>query len=131
MSIDSKEALFPSSSSVPSVVLPSCAPAPPSSSSSVPPPPPSNNQINEVITSQQMSQIQFQIRKYKLLTKKYNDMKLLYSSSSSSLTSQPPSTTWQVSHILSGLGSSTGQEGMIGINTPVSFLSFSFLTLPF
>jgi hypothetical protein len=62
----------------------------------------------EIITPQQMALIQNQIRRYKALAKKYNDLK-------SALQSSPPP-LWQPHSLVSGLGSTAAQEGMLGLN---------------
>jgi hypothetical protein len=66
----------------------------------------------EYITPQQMAIIQNQIRRYKSLAKKFNDLKAAFQSSNS----LPP---WQSYHLLSGMGSTAGQEGMLGLNVCV------------
>lgn len=94
----------------------------------------------EIITPQQMAQIQNQIRRYKALAKKYNDMKASLQSSAPPPEAVPaPSnvqTTWQAHHLIAGLGSTVAQEGMIGLNVsdlgPQSKISphVSPITLP-
>jgi hypothetical protein len=62
-----------------------------------------------MITPQQMAQIQNQIRKYKMLAKKLNDLK-------SALQTPVTVPQWQPRHLVSGLGSTAAQEGMLGLN---------------
>lgn len=95
--------------------------------------PPTEPEAPEIITPQQMAQIQNQIRRYKALAKKYTDLKSALQQSPAA-TSQP---LWQPHSLVSGLGSTAAQEGMLGLNVydigPASkFVSQSALpvTLP-
>jgi hypothetical protein len=62
-----------------------------------------------MITPQQMAQIQNQIRRYKALAKKLNELK-------SSTQTPVVAPLWQPHHLVSGLGSTAAQEGMLGLN---------------
>lgn len=75
----------------------------------------------ELITPQQMAQIQNQIRRYKALAKKYNDLKASIQSGAPLTQLTAPITDnsqpiWQPHQLIAGLGSTAAQEGMIGVN---------------